>query len=267
MTDPDTVRPVPDNSIIAYVLPGVKKDVTRSIRPCRPSRDWMDQTPGQYAYRCIPLSAANTMGWEILNPVDVRIRWRGKDAEDTIDVERARPDTFSPRPHFGSGTVTWYLPFLFRTPPDYGLAVAGPANHDKSHIVPLDAFVRTDWLPFPFTMNWRITTPDQWIEFAEGEPICRIFPYPLALLDTMQIELRDMDEDPAFKAQVAEWEAERAENYRRQKEAEAAWAAEGVKPTLKELWNSQYARGTGSDDAAVEHQPVFKCRPVVDRRD
>ena len=93
VTNPDSVRPVPDNTIIAYVLPGVKQDVTRSIRPCRPSRDWMDQTPGQYAYRCIPLSAANTMGWEILNPVDVRIRWSGMDSGDTIDVER-KADNF-----------------------------------------------------------------------------------------------------------------------------------------------------------------------------
>ena len=49
----------------------------------------------------------------------------------------AKPDPFAPRPHFGSGTVTWYLPFLFRTPPDYGLIVTGPANQDKAHIVAL----------------------------------------------------------------------------------------------------------------------------------
>lgn len=266
MKDPDTVRPVPDNTIIAYVLPGVKKDVTRCIRPCRPSRDWMDATPGQYAYRCIPLSAANTMGWEILNPVDVTLTWSGTDAGDSIQAKPARPDPFAPRPHFGSGTVTWYLPFLFRTPREYGLIVTGPANHDKAHIVPLDAFVRTDWVPFPFTMNWRITAAGEAIEFAAGEPICRILPYPLELLNDMQIELHDLAEDPVFSRQVGEWELERARNYESQKRAEARWAAEGVKPELKELWNSQYARGSGSNDAAVDHQPVFKCARVVDRR-
>ena len=267
MNERESVRRVPENTIVAYVLPGVTKDVTECIRPCRPSRDWMDATPGQYAYRCIPLSAANTMGWEILNPVDVELQWSGLDAGDRIDVKAASPDPFSPRPHFGSGTVTWYLPFLFRTPPEYGLVIAGPANHDKQYIVPLDAFVRTDWIPFPFTMNWRITTPEQTITFKAGEPICRILPYPLELLNDMHIELRDMKEDPAFVKRGMEWEKQRAVDYQKQRDAEARWAAEGTKPDMKELWNSQYSRGHGSDAGTVKHQNVFKCAEVEDRRE
>ncbi len=266
VNDPETVRPVPDNTLIAYVIPGVKKDVMACIRPCRPTRDWMDATPGQYAYRCIPLSAANTMGWEILNPVDVELRWSGRDKGDQIEVKAASRDPFAPHPHFGSGTVTWYLPFLFRTPPEYGLIVTGPANHDKDHIVPLDAFVRTDWIPFPFTMNWRLTTPDTTVRFEAGEPICRLLPYPLALLNEMHIEVHDMHEDPAFMQRVGDWEKQRAVDYEKQKAAEARWAAEGHEPDLKELWNSQYARGRGSDIAGVPHQTVFKCADIDDKR-
>jgi hypothetical protein len=119
----------------------------------------MDNTPGQYAYRCIPLSAANTMGWEILNPVDVELGWTGFDNGDQIQVKLER-----------------------------------------------DPFVRTDWVPFPFTMNWRITTPNETIKFAAGEPICRVLPYPLELLNDMKIELHDMHEDPAFVQKVKGWE-------------------------------------------------------------
>ena len=90
MSQSESVRPVPDNTIIAYVIPGVKSDVTRIIRPCRPSRDWMDATPGQYAYRCIPLSAANTMGWEILNPVDVTLSWSASRRPARIRPRRGR---------------------------------------------------------------------------------------------------------------------------------------------------------------------------------
>lgn len=265
MNDSDNIIPVPENTIFAYVIPGVTKDVTQLIRPCRPARNWMDETPGQYAYRCIPLSAANTMGWEILNPVDVEMSWSGKDDGDQINVH-SEADPFAPHPHFGSGTVTWYLPFLFRTPPDYGLMVTGPANQDKAHIVPLDAFVRTDWVPFPFTMNWRITTPKQSIRFAAGEPICRVLPYPLALLNSMHIEIHDMAEDPAFMQKVKDWEQQRQVDYENQKKAEAEWAANGQKPSMKELWNSQYAKGSGSADSQVEHQTVFKCANVRDER-
>lgn len=265
MNDPATVKPVPDNKIIAYVIPGVKRDVSKTIRPCKPSRNWMDNTPGQYAYRCIPLSSANTMGWEILNPVDVEMLWTGFENGDEIQV-KSEPDPFAPQPHFGSGTVTWYLPFLFRTPPQYGLMITGPVNHDKQHIVPLDAFVRTDWVPFPFTMNWRITTPEETIRFAAGEPICRVLPYPLELLNNMEIELHDMQEDPAFVAKVKGWEKQRQVDYENQQKAEKEWAAQGKKPKMKDLWNSQYARGRGSDGASTEHQAVFKCANVVDKR-
>ncbi|XOV81203.1 MAG: DUF6065 family protein [Aestuariibacter sp.] len=260
------VHSVPNNKIYAYVMPGVKHDVMQSIRPCRVTRDWMDETPARYAYRCIPLSAANSMGWEILNPVDATITWTGKDKGDQLQIDLAKKNPFAPGPHFGSGTVTWYIPFLFRTPPDYGLMVTGPANHDKTVITPLDAFIRSDWIPFPFTMNWRMTLADTAVTFKAGEPICRVIPFPLALLNEMEIEVRDLQEDPAFMQRVQDWDRNRQANYQKQREAEAKWAREGKKPDLKELWNSQYAKGQGSDIATEPHQNAFKCKPVIDSR-
>lgn len=247
-------------------MPGVHQDVSESIRPCKITRDWMDETPARYAYRCIPLTAANSMGWEILNPVDTKIVWDGKDKGDQLHFKVQRTDPFAAKPHFGSGTITWYIPFIFRTPPDYGLIVTGPANQDKKHVVPLDAFIRSDWLPFPFTMNWRITQANEPVVFKQGEPICRIFPYPLALLNDMELEIRDLDEDPDFMQQVHQWNTERQGNYSKQKEAEAKWAKEGRKPELKELWNSQYAKGKGSEENTVAHQNFFKCKMPVNKR-
>ncbi len=44
MSHSTEVTVVPENTIIAYVIPGVKKDVSKIIRPCKPSREWMDNT-------------------------------------------------------------------------------------------------------------------------------------------------------------------------------------------------------------------------------
>lgn len=258
--------PVPENKILAYVIPGVKRDVSKMIRPCSITRDWMDDTPARYAYRCIPLTAANSMGWELLNPVDVEITWSGKDKGDQLNIRPATQDPFAPVSHFGSGTVTWYLPFLFRTPPEYALLISGPANHDKQNVTPLDAYVRTDWVPFPFTMNWRITEPEKTITFKAGEPICRITPYPIALLNDMQMELHSMDEDPEFMKLVQQWDKNRQVNYQKQKQAEQQWAQEERKPELKELWNSQYAKGGGSEISPTKHQNSFKCNEPLDKR-
>ena len=37
----------------------------------------------------------------------------------------------------------------------------GPPNHVKDGIQPLVGLVETDWLPFPFTMNWHLHPPRQ----------------------------------------------------------------------------------------------------------
>jgi hypothetical protein len=254
-----------DQVIKAFLLPGAPEDAAKLIRPARPTRDWMDRTPEKYVYRCTPLSAANTMGWEILNPVNCEFRWTGLTPQQQIFVYRDRELRFGPKSHFGSGIVTWELPFLFKTPPDYGMVVTGPANHDRDHIVPLDGFIRSDWLPFPFTMNWRITTPDLTIRFEEGEPIARIFPFPLALLDETRMELHDLSEDPEFERQFLDWGKKRQQNYQQRGQA-AATTPPGENPNLNTLWNRQYAKGKGADQAAMDHQTVFRCQPVEDKR-
>ncbi len=251
--------------ITAYTLPGAPADVNRLIRPARPRRDWMDRTPESYAYRCIPLSAANSMGWEILNPVNCEFRWNGLTPHSQVFVYREREDRFAPRSHFGSGVVTWDLPFLFRTPSRYGLVVAGPANHDPAHIAPLDGFIRTDWLPFPFTVNWRITTPDVTIRVDEGQPIARIYPFPLDLLDDTRVELRDLSEDPEFEQRFQNWAAQRQGSYRNREDQSKQLKA-GERPDPDLLWSRQYARGADADTAEREHQTVFRCQPVIDRR-
>ncbi len=265
-TSSSSPLPVPENKILAYVIPGVKSDVSQMIRPCSVTRDWMDATPARYAYRCIPLTAANSMGWELLNPVDVEISWTGIEGGDQLNIKAERKDPFAPLPHFGSGTITWYLPFLFRTPPEYALLISGPANHDKQYLTPLDAFVRTDWVPFPFTMNWRFTEANKTVKFKAGEPICRITPYPIALLNEVELELHDMNEDPEFMQRVQQWDKNRQINYQKQRQAEQKWASEGRKPELKELWNSQYAKGVGSEISQAAHQNLFKCNQPIDKR-
>src|SRR3954449_12981067 len=43
-------------------------------------RDWMDDTPNKFAYRCLPLTIANQTGWFVYNPVGFTAVWTGKTA-------------------------------------------------------------------------------------------------------------------------------------------------------------------------------------------
>ena len=40
--------------------------------------------------------------------------------------------------HFGYGILTWTLPYLFRTPPDWNLLARGPSNLPKDGIQALE---------------------------------------------------------------------------------------------------------------------------------
>lgn len=258
-------KTIPERTLVAYLLPGVADEVQQWIRPARPTRKWMDASQSRYAYRCIPLSAANTMGWEILNPVTCEFFWSGMTDHRQMHVWTDKPHRWAPRSHFGSGVVTWELPFLFRTPAEWGMVITGPANHDKAGITPLDGFVRTDWLPYPFTMNWRITDATRTIRFEAGEPIARIFPYPLAPLDEFEVQVASLDDDPVLRDQFVDWARRRQQGYQKKEKIEASLGEDDPLPDPDEIWRRQYAKGQGADSAGHRHQTVFRCKPVKPR--
>ena len=175
-----------------------------AIEPARAARAWMDATDQRYAYRCLPLSIANASGWEILAPFGFEARWDGSDARDAISIRagagadgaRARRLAAS---HFGHGILTLHTGYLFRTSPGWALWARGAPNAAKRNLVPLEGVVETDWLDFPFTMNWRFTRSGT-AGFEKGEPFCFITPVPHLVLDRIAPELRSLDAEPGLKA-------------------------------------------------------------------
>jgi len=264
----DTPVPLPPNTIRAHIVDGADITPAEYIRPAKITRDWMDAVPGRFIYRCIPLIAANSMGWELLNPAESRVIWDGGAGGEALSTITRKPGPFTASSHFGSGIVTWYVPFLFRTSPDLGLYITGPANHGHDDAVPLDAFVRTDWLPFPFTMNWRLTRADHAVTFAAGEPIARIMPFPLAMLDETTLEITTLAADPAFAKEVAEFGKAREKNRQAQQENARLAVETGEAISSDGVWNGQYvkARGGEAQDGFRPHQTVFRPQAPIDKR-
>ena len=235
-------------------------DLADQLQPCSHKRDWMDESFYRTAYRCVPMVAANTLGWEILNPARFEAMWNGWTEPGGVAIKHLEEKNIkSPRSHFGSGIVTWEIPFLFRTPPGYGLMVTGPPNVAKSGIVPLDAFVRTDWLPYVFTMNWKFTEVHKVVRFKKGEPVCRIFPYPTDCGDSMELEIRSLHDDPELEERAQYWRNERAS-------AEKEFH-QNPDVDYKIGWNKNYVRGQdGHGNKQEDHKNYFECKPVVDKR-
>ena len=222
------------------------------------------QTHNRSAYRCLPMLVANQAGWLILNPSTVRVKWDGGPNLDAIDMQRwqpgpplppgeewpQEPDYCYPGSHFGSGIITWTLPYLFRTPVGYNLLVRGPANSPKDGVAPLEGIVETDWTPATFTMNWKITRVDTWITFEQGEPIAMIVPQRRGELEEFLPKILPLADDPALQASNAAWCASRDK-----------FNSEFVAGTAKQGWEKHYAQGVAPDGAvAAEHQRRLRLR-------
>jgi hypothetical protein len=204
---PSIGSPGDDPKFIGYLDEG--KNI--SIRPAPPDRNWMSATPQRFAYRCLPLTIANCYGWEMLCDTAVTAIWDGGEGLDAIVVESDDGETSAATSHFGNGVLTFAVPCLFTTDPEFDLVVQGPINHPKDAIAPLTGIVETGWSPYTFTMNWLFTRHNTKVRFEKGEPFCHIFPLRRRDLERFKPELRQLTDNPQLKIQHDAWRSSRAE--------------------------------------------------------
>ena len=205
--------------------------------PGRQARDWMDAFPSRHPYRCLPLSMANTTGWEVLCPITFTAEWNGGPSQNDIVItaDRHAPNLHHiVTSHFSRGVITLHPQYLFRTPPGWGLLVSGAPNHVKDGIAPLTGLVETDWLPFPFTMNWIFTRPGR-VKFERGEPFCFITPIEHRKAEAFEPVIRSIESNPVMKGQFEAWNRQRTDFNRR--------LASGDPDAAKEAWQRFYFKG------------------------
>ena len=180
-----------------------------TLRTAQRARNWMESLPDRFAYRCLPLSMANQVGWELLNPVDFTARWNGRPGLDAIDIRFHAEPTTLVGSHFGHGVLTFTPGYLFRTTKAHNLWIKGPANAPKDGIAPLEGIIETDWAPFTFTMNWQFTRAREKVTFEKDEPIACLMPYPRFYAGKFEPERKSIHQNPKLYAQYTDWRDER----------------------------------------------------------
>lgn len=180
------------------------------IRPGRKERAWMDDTSHSFAYRCLPLTAANQHGWEILLDCSFEARWDGGSGMDAVQIRMIDHGHIEPMSHFGSGTITFHVPVLFKTEPeDVGLIATGPPNWPRDAIYPLTGLIETGWSPFTFTMNWIFTRPGRWVKFQKGEPFCFVYPVNYMAIEKVETDVQSIWTEPKLAEAYMAWREQR----------------------------------------------------------
>ena len=227
------------------------------IHPGTPRRDWMDETAGAFAYRCVPLNIANAQGWEIRCQATFEAEWNGGPRPEDVRITPMDSADCRAAGHFGHGIVTIRPGAIFRTAPGFNLWVGGPPNRFKDGIQPLTGIVETDWMPYTFTMNWKLTRPGHAVRFEVGEPYCFVFPIPRGLSEQFDPTLRDLSSDAELERQF--WAATRQREF-----FTAVQELKGLK--LEEhRFQGWYQRGMKPDGTpgATDHQRQVRLRPFA----
>jgi hypothetical protein len=233
---------------------------TLTIRPAPATRAWMDGVIDNHAYRCLPLTIANGYGWDVLAPFAIAAEWTGDPHPNALVLRRddgSVPPVHQVASHFGYGIITFHLSYLFRTEPGWDLVASGPWNRPKDGVAALTGVIETDWLPYPFTMNWQMTRPGQ-VRFERDEPICTIYPVQRGVLQAVEPEIVALDDHPEVAAQLRDWQRRRAEFARELYDKPRA---------LKDAWQRDYFVGRMPDGSAIPgHQTRLKLAAPIDRR-
>lgn len=215
----------------------------------------MDDSDQRFAYRCLPLNIANSYGWEILCPAEFSAVWDGGKTKDAIRIT-PKPELAAPSiSHFGSGVLTFHVPFLFRTASGFDLFATGPLNRPKDGIAPLSGIIETDWSPYTFTMNWLFTRPHHEVWFEAGEPFCHLFPVRRGELEEFSPAVRKLSQSSDLEREHKAWS-----------ESRSTFNADLKKPgskAVQDRWQKSYFRGITplGEPAPEAHRGRLRLQP------
>lgn len=226
---------------------------TMDIVPAPLRRDWMDDTPGSHAYKCLPLDIANQHGWLLMSPGDIIVRWNGGAGHKAVTVTGA-PDDIC-QSHFGHGIITFEVPYLFRTEKGYNLHVTGVPNYFRDGLQNLEGIIETDWAPQTFSVNLKLTRANHDVLIAKNTPFARIAPVKRAEIEEFAPDIREISEDGELAEEHARFVKKRHYTY----SVNARLRDAG----LQKRYDQDYFRGetvTGKT-RHPEHQTKLRLRP------
>lgn len=229
-----------------------------SIVPAYEDRVWMDHAHTAFANRCLPMRIAGQSGWFVLNPAPIEVTWNGGKRQRDLTIRQLSDvKNRAALSHFGHGILTWWIPYIFRTPRGYNMHVRGPANWCKDGVCALDAIVETDWAVASFPMSWKMTRPNHPVIFDKDEPFCMISPQRRGEVESFLPEIHNLSEEKELRKAFQAWSASRK-----------SFNASLLDPDPALKWQKHYFLGThpAGGDIFEEHQVRLSIAPFAELR-
>lgn len=171
-----------------------QKGSSFNLLPSSIKRDWMDETSGNHAYRCFPVTQANVVGWNILCTDDIVFEWNGIADQTDQHVKIISPESaYSGR---GQASISLNTGLVFRTAQDISILTITPVNYFNEDFETMSNLISTSFYDNPLPLAIRAKKSNKLITIKAGTPIATIIPISLTNLNNSTIEIVEYkDED------------------------------------------------------------------------
>lgn len=168
----------------------------------------MDATYNKHAYRCLPLTEANTNGWEVVLQQDLVVVWDGGNSVPRI-LSGDQYETRTIANCNKIGMVDFHVGWVVNPPEGYDLWTMGPPNYFIDGAVPLTANIPY-WWPDEETFVWKITKVGEPVTFPKDMPFVFFQIYRKDVMPSVEFEVKHLWDMPEYcDARMAYSEAKR----------------------------------------------------------
>jgi hypothetical protein len=176
-------------------------------------RDWMDQTFEKHAYKCFPVSQANTIGWSISFLHDIEFIWDGiSDASDG-HVKVLQDDGNVCNTDRRNGTISFNSGLYFKTSENMSILSISPPNYFIDGAAAFTSIVSTSFYDNVYPVSWKITKPNVKIKIPAGTPVATLIPLSISALCDIELNINDKVFIPEPEEEIKAKLSARAEIY------------------------------------------------------
>lgn len=168
-----------------------KNDIySAEIKQISIKRDWMENTHNKHAYQCMPVSLANTLGWEISFPEDISFIWDGISDTSGSHIKILKGYKYCSTAR-GNATVSFNTYLTFKTDENITTLIMPVPNQFNENAQCFTTLITTSFYKSMLPVAWKILKPNVEIKIPAGYPIAVIIPISLTELQNFEVNIKD----------------------------------------------------------------------------
>jgi hypothetical protein len=165
-----------------------------NIKQTRIKRDWMEKTAEKHAYKCFPVSLANTIGYELSLPVDVTFVWDGINDSSADHVKVLSGEEFISNSR-ANATVSFKTGIVIKSDTNISFLHMPVPNMFNDLYQTFTSIISTSFFDQEFPSAIRILKADKAITIKANEPFATLLPISLTSMSNIELNLNNFNMD------------------------------------------------------------------------